>query len=582
MRYRALAFDYDGTLATGGHVADATAAALDRASRSGRRLLLVTGRRLDDLEQVWPDLDAFDLVIAENGAVLYDPRAYERTLLADPPPPALLDRLRERNVEPLDAGDVVVATRVPHDVAVLEAIRDLGVEWQITYNKGAVMALPSGVNKATGLAAALDRLKLSRHGVVGVGDAENDHAFLESCEFSVAVANAVPALKERCDLVTDGEAGAGVAELIERVVASDLADLPGLAGGPARHHVLLGRRADDELRLPPYGVRTIVAGPSGSGKSTATFALMERLVEAGYQLCLIDPEGDYEDGIGGASVVVGDADVQPSAQEVIGVLDQPDHSAVVNLLAVPIPDRPGLFEDLLAQLAAYSTRYGRPHWIVIDEAHHLMPRAMETKAVGLLSQIGAQMLITVHPDAVEPGVLATVNTAIAVGGKPDEIFAPTVAGTDSPAPQVDEPELDTGWLAVWRVGEKRAEVVELVPPRAERQRHRRKYALGTMPPDRSFYFRGPDERLNLRAHNVSLFLQLADGVDEETFLHHLRQGDYSTWIESIGNEDLAATIAELERDDDVAAGDARDRLRQAILAEYTEADRPETYGEADS
>ena len=47
------------------------------------------------------------------------------------------------------------------------------------FNKGAVMILPSGVNKATGLAAALEELGLSPHNVVGVGDAENDHAFLE-------------------------------------------------------------------------------------------------------------------------------------------------------------------------------------------------------------------------------------------------------------------------------------------------------------------------------------------------------------------------------------------------------------------
>jgi HAD superfamily hydrolase (TIGR01484 family) len=106
-----------------------------------------------------------------------------------------------------------VATWHPNETVVLETIAELGLELQVIFNKGAVMVLPSGVNKATGLAAALHELDLSRHNVVGVGDAENDHAFLALCECSVAVANALPALAERCDLVTAAERGAGVEEL---------------------------------------------------------------------------------------------------------------------------------------------------------------------------------------------------------------------------------------------------------------------------------------------------------------------------------------------------------------------------------
>jgi hypothetical protein len=171
-------------------------------------------------------------------------------------------------------------------------IRELGLELEIIFNKGAVMVLPPGVNKASGLAAALAELGLSAHNTVGVGDAENDHAFLSLCEVSVAVANALPALKERCDAVTEGARGAGVVELVDWLLTDDLASL-----GPrlARHDVLVGsREGDRELRLPSQGTDVLVAGPSSSGKSNLVTGLLERLVEQAYQVLVIDPEGDYE------------------------------------------------------------------------------------------------------------------------------------------------------------------------------------------------------------------------------------------------------------------------------------------------
>src|SRR5579883_2974593 len=217
MRYLALATDYDGTIAHDGTLDESTLAAVRRLRETGRRVLLVTGRELDDLLTVCDHLDVFDKVVAENGAVLYDPGTKETRDLAAPPPQKFIDELSRRGVKPVSVGRVIVATWEPHQDEVLAAIRDLGLELQVIFNKGAVMVLPSGVNKATGLAVALADLGLSAHNVVGVGDAENDHAFLAACEAAVAVANALPALKERADWVTAGARGAGVAELIDRM-----------------------------------------------------------------------------------------------------------------------------------------------------------------------------------------------------------------------------------------------------------------------------------------------------------------------------------------------------------------------------
>jgi hydroxymethylpyrimidine pyrophosphatase-like HAD family hydrolase len=215
MRYKILAVDYDGTLATEGIVDEATIDALTRLRASGRDLLMVTGRELPSLRKTFGRLDLFTRVVAENGALLVDPSTGAERPLADAPPPKFLDELRARGVAPISVGRVIVATWEPHHHAALEAIRCLGLELEVIFNKGAVMVLPSGINKATGLKHALSELGIHENEVVGVGDAENDHSFLNVCGLSVAVANALPALKERADLVTQGARGAGVAEVIE-------------------------------------------------------------------------------------------------------------------------------------------------------------------------------------------------------------------------------------------------------------------------------------------------------------------------------------------------------------------------------
>ncbi|KJR98541.1 MAG: haloacid dehalogenase [Desulfobulbaceae bacterium BRH_c16a] len=223
MRYHALACDYDGTLATHGKVERECIESLERLRASGRKLILVTGRQIVDLISVFPDITLFDRVVAENGGVLYRPETREEIPLCEPPPSEFIDMLNARGIDH-SVGRVIVATWDPNRIPVIRAIQDLGLELHVIFNKGAVMVLPSGVNKATGLRAALDELGLSPHNVVGAGDAENDHVFLDLCGFSVAVGNAFPFLKKRADFITRGERGAGIIELIGSL-ANDLRDI---------------------------------------------------------------------------------------------------------------------------------------------------------------------------------------------------------------------------------------------------------------------------------------------------------------------------------------------------------------------
>ncbi|HYE74330.1 MAG TPA: HAD family hydrolase, partial [Blastocatellia bacterium] len=251
MRYLALACDYDGTIAHDGIVSEETIAALERVRQSGRKLILVSGRELEDLQKVFSRLDLFDRAVLENGALLYLPETRTEKVHGERPPDEFVLELKRRGVGPISVGRVIIATWTPHETTVLEVIRDLGLELQVIFNKGAVMVLPSGVNKATGLSIALSELGLSPHNTVGVGDAENDHAFLSLCECGVAVANALPMLKERADWVAEKDHGQGVAELIEKLVGSDLSEL---APSLKRHEIALGFGADgEEINLSPYG-----------------------------------------------------------------------------------------------------------------------------------------------------------------------------------------------------------------------------------------------------------------------------------------------------------------------------------------
>ncbi|MFO1055446.1 MAG: HAD-IIB family hydrolase [Dongiaceae bacterium] len=566
MQYIALACDYDGTLATDGRVGPQVLASLARLRESGRRLIMVTGRELPDLKRVFPELELFDLVVAENGALLYRPASRQSVPLAEPPPPRFAEMLRERAVEPLSVGEVIVATWEPNETAVLETIRDLGLELQIIFNKGAVMVLPAGVNKGSGLQAALAELGLSAHNVVGVGDAENDHAFLHLCGCGVAVANALPALKETADLVMQGERGAGVAELIDLMVETDLAEFDRRI---ERHRLCLGTGAAGPVEIAPLRANLLIAGTSGAGKSTLTTALLERMAERAYQFCIADPEGDY-DALEGA-IGAGEPDRAVTVPEVMELLRKPDVNVVANMLGISLADRPGFFLELLPELLSLRASAARPHWIVIDEAHHMLPAARDPGSLALPDRLEGALMVTVHPEAVSPAALRQVNLLLVIGQQPQQTVETFCRAVGRDVPAVDPAPLERGEVLAWDLRAGRPpERVRVEPPRGEHRRHTRKYAEGKLGEDLSFYFRGPERKLNLRVQNLSLFVQIADGVDDETWAHHLGAGDYSRWFrEVIKDPELAGEAEAVERQEGLSPADSRARIREAVEKRYT-------------
>ena len=565
MRYVALATDYDGTLAAGGKAGESTKAALERFRDSGRRLILVTGRRLDDLLEVFPEVELFDRVVAENGALLYHPSTKESKALGEAPRKEFLDALSRKGV-PFSVGRVIVATWEPHEAAVLEAIKDLGLELQVIFNKGAVMVLPEGLNKAAGLTAALDEMGLSPHNVVGVGDAENDHAFLKLCECSVAVANALPMVKETAGLVTAKPRGEGVEELIQLIIETDL---KGVEGALQDRRILVGARSDgSKVTFPPDGSNLLIAGSSGAGKSTITIGLIERFAERGYQFCLIDPEGDYLSLPG--AVVLGDQHRAPTHEEVLQLLARPTQSVVVNLTGIRLKERPEFFQSLLTRLLELRAATGRPHWLVIDEAHHLLPEKWETAELVMPQELGGLILVTVHPVHLSPAVVKLIDAALAAGKDPEDTLRGFAQAAGLKEPGLSPVELQEGQVLAWFLEEGLPFTVTTEAPRVEHHRHHRKYAEGRLGEEAAFYFRGPEKKLNLKAENLMRFVELAEGVDDDTWLHHLRRHDYSTWFrESIKDPDLAGEAEEIESHESLDPQASRRLMAEAVERRYT-------------
>ena len=162
----------------------------------------------------------------------------------------------------------------------------------------------------------------------------------------------------------------------------------------------------------------MIAGPSGSGKTTLATSLLEQLVKNGYQFCLLDPEGDYE-GFEGP-VEMGGAARPPDPNEIIKVLQQPDRSVSANLLSLPLDERPVFLARLIPLLQDLRTRFGRPHQLIIDESHHLLPKESDLPS---WKSIRGTIFITVEPDSVAAGPLRLGKVLVATGRTPERTIA---------------------------------------------------------------------------------------------------------------------------------------------------------------
>jgi hypothetical protein len=289
------------------------------------------------------------------------------------------------------------------------------------------------------------------------------------------------------------------------------------------------------------------------------------MIEADLQFCVVDPEGDYAEF---PAVVVGDAKHEPRIPEIMDLLAKPDTSVVVNLLAIDPAERPRYLAGLLPELSKLRVETGRPHWIVLDEAHHCLPADWDPAPVSLPQELPAAIAVTVHPEEVVIEFLKLVTTVVGVGDQANAMIEKFWVARGDVSSEIREGASADQDL-IWTSTEGLQSIV-LKQPEARQKRHIRKYAEGQLGEDKSFYFRGPEGALNLRAQNLAIFLQLAEGVDDDTWMHHLRAGEYSQWFdEAIKDEDMAAEARRVEQDATLSAQETRSQIKRLVESKYT-------------
>jgi hypothetical protein len=241
------------------------------------------------------------------------------------------------------------------------------------------------------------------------------------------------------------------------------------------------------------------------------------------------------------------------------------------MVGVRIEDRPEFFERALVFIQENRLRTGRPHWLIIDEAHHMFSSERPPTPIELTGQVGNIVLVTVHPEHVSPAALKAVNTVIAVGRNADNLIRQFCRVADLKPPEIPTDNPAAGEAFVWLTDSNQPIArVQTEPPRGERGRHKRKYAEGKIEDDRVFHFRGPEDKLNLRAQNLTIFMQIAEGVDDATWLFHLRRGDYSKWMrDQIKDAATADQIEAVEQDKSLSPQDSRSRIGKVIEEKYT-------------
>ena len=428
MRYVALAAGFDGTLARDGRYDERCIEALRALAATGRKLILVTGRELRELLEIFPEARLFDYVVAENGAVMHRPATRESEILAQAPPELLLQELRRRHVTPLSVGSSIVTTVKANEAEVSAALRKLQLDFQLVTNPGALMMLPAGVNKASGVWAALRELGVSRHNLVAIGNGENDLALFEFAGHAVAVQNADTLVKRVANRTTQGSYCEGFLELARDLVATDLADaLP-------RHKVTVGVDENGApVEITPCRDSLLVHGPNGSGKVALCNRLLEQFLASSYQCCIIDAD------VGGLQVpgevqVFGDAHEVPRLTDILAALDQPTASVAINLAGLGAETRPVFTDALLVQLQALHDRLGRPHVVMIRQAHSCVADGV-TAASARLSEV-TMIYATAQPERLPARVLDSVTVtlnsatqAVTAGGAVERISGPAPVGS---------------------------------------------------------------------------------------------------------------------------------------------------------
>jgi hydroxymethylpyrimidine pyrophosphatase-like HAD family hydrolase len=572
MKLSAIALDYDGTIAVDGVLDPSVRDAIADLRRRGVVIVLATGRQVTDLRRTVGDLACFDVIVAENSAVLDFPASGRHVTLAPPPNPAFLDELRRRNVH-FAAGECVVAADASAAPAMLEVLRGLELPLTLTFNRASLMVLPQAVAKSTGLRQALRALRISIHNTVGIGDAENDHDLLDACEVGAAVEWGSQALRTVADEVISGAGPAAVADYMRR-----LAGQPRLSAVQmGRRHLVLGYEHNGtEVSLAVRGRTILIAGEPGTGKSSLAGLLCEQLILQGYCVCVVDPEGDYASLSALPDVVtLGGDEPPPSARELARTLEHPDVSVVIDLSRLAQREKIGYVRTLMPLLVAMRRRTGLPHKILLDEAHYFLADADHTHMID--PELAGYIVVTYRVSALDPAIRRTGDAVTLVTRESDPHEVDTLLDMCRPQPaaaasktlfrdlQVNEAAVLPG------VTESHGTIRRflLAPRLTAHVRHRTKYVDMPVADAHAFIF-AEGGHSGPRARTLREFVGFLLQLPAERLTGHLQRHDLSRWIGDVFRDrPLALRIRTLEsRIASDGAHDVAAAIAQTIRARY--------------
>lgn len=214
-RIVALATDYDRTLTDVERLEPVpeALAALGRAKRAGKRVIVISGR---DVAHLGARLGRVaDAIVAENGCLVRGPDGLVAPLGGAAWDLQAIRAALARLGAEVEHGEVLASVDVAHEPLVREALDRAGIRADLIRNRDRVMVLPQGVDKATGLVTACRLIGVPPERVAAAGDGENDVPLLKAAGYGIAVDNAVDELKKVADHVTREPGGHGLARWID-------------------------------------------------------------------------------------------------------------------------------------------------------------------------------------------------------------------------------------------------------------------------------------------------------------------------------------------------------------------------------
>ena len=571
MKLAAIAIDYDGTIADKGVFDPGARDAIAQLRLHGLAVILVTGRRLDELTRVAGNVGCFSAIVAENGAVLHFPESGRHAVIGHAPSPRLIDALQRRGIDVV-VGESVIETDASRATSVLDVIRALEQPQILAFNRGRLMVLPPGIAKSAGLARVLSTLRMSIHNTIGIGDAENDHDLLDACEVGVAVQWGSPALRSVADEVIAGSGPPDVAPYLRSLLQQRRLSSKQMG----RRRLLLGHQHDGQpLHLAIRGRTVLIAGEPGSGKSWLAGLLCEQLILQGYCLCIVDPEGDYRslEALPGVVVMGGD-EPPPRARELTQTLRYPDTSVVIDLSKLSHEGKKEYLRELLPLLAALRRQTGLPHKILIDEAHYFLGEPDGRHLVD--AELAGYILVTFRVSGIDPHVCAAGDTVVIVTRETDAHEQAALRGiceaTVGAVPEVLFEDLSLSEAALLPGAEESHGTVRrfrIGPRLTSHVRHRTKYLDMPIAEPQAFVFTH-NGRPAPRARSLKEFVDHLAQMAETDLAPYLLRHDFSRWLEHVFRDcPLATHVKAIE--DRAASDRARDLvsdISQAVRARY--------------